>query len=175
MEVIGFFDKDKPYFEFSNYFAAKQEVDGIVYETNEKYYQSQKFNQPDMNSEIYFKLLLEADSPQKVKDMANQKTNYRGGKWFINKAKPELGLMNDVIKTYKSLVTIRPDWEDVKDDIMRKGLCAKFSQNPALKKLLISTKGATLEEASPYDSYWGTAKNGKNMLGNLLMELRDSL
>lgn len=46
----------------------------------------------------YYCLIIEADSPQKYKDMGNQKPNYRGGKWFINKKKPELGSMNDIIK-----------------------------------------------------------------------------
>lgn len=77
------------------------------------------------------------------------------------------------LQKYKALgVKIRPDWEEVKDDVMRIGLYAKFTQNPKLKEMLVKTNDSILEEASPYDSYWGTAKNGKNMLGKLLMELR---
>ncbi|CAG8564401.1 11678_t:CDS:2 [Funneliformis caledonium] len=52
---------------------------------------------------------------------------------------------------------LRPDWEQVKDDVMRTALKAKFTQHQTLKKLLLSTKDAKLAEDSPTDSYWGTA------------------
>lgn len=71
----------------------------------------------------------------------------------------------------------RADWDDVKEDIMRDGLRAKFTQNAGLKKLLLSTGNKKLEDGSPTDSYWGIGKSGKgkNRLGMLLMELRDEL
>ena len=34
---------------------------------------------------------------------------------------------------------LRPDWESIKDDIMREALQAKFSQHSKLKSLLLST------------------------------------
>lgn len=74
-------------------------------------------------------------------------------------------------------IKIREDWDEIKDDVMREAIYAKFSQNNALKISLINTGDAILEEASPTDFYWGTGgKNtGKNMLGILLMELREKL
>ena len=72
---------------------------------------------------------------------------------------------------------LRPDWESVKDDIMREALVAKFTQHPNLKSLLLSTGGAILVEHTKNDSYWadGGDGSGKNQLGQLLMELRTKL
>ena len=72
---------------------------------------------------------------------------------------------------------LRPDWEGVKDDIMREALRAKFTQHPRLRSLLLSTGDAMLVEHTRNDSYWadGGDGTGKNRLGELLMELRTEL
>lgn len=84
--------------------------------------------------------------------------------------------VNEVIRAYKH-ATVRSDWERVKDVVMRDGLMAKFSQNAAMKKMLLETGDAVLVEKSPRDSYWGIGKDGKgrNRLGELLMEVREAL
>ena len=71
---------------------------------------------------------------------------------------------------------IRSDWENVKEDVMRRALRLKF-QNPRLRSLLLSTKNRMLIEDSPYDRYWGAGRDrkGKNRLGVLLMEIRDEI
>jgi N-glycosidase YbiA len=71
---------------------------------------------------------------------------------------------------------IRNDWDSYREEVMRKALKAKFEQNPNLKTLLLSTTGRPLVEDTS-DAYWGQGRNkkGKNRLGLLLMELRDSL
>ncbi len=73
-------------------------------------------------------------------------------------------------------VSIRPDWELVKETVMKTALRLKF-QNPRLRSLLISTGTRTLIEDSPYDRYWGAGadRTGKNRLGALLMEIRDEI
>ena len=72
---------------------------------------------------------------------------------------------------------LRPDWEAVKDDLMREVLRAKFSQHPELRSLLLSTRDAQLVEHTRNDRYWADAGDGtgKNRLGQLLMELRAKL
>ena len=72
---------------------------------------------------------------------------------------------------------LRPDWETVKDDVMREALRAKFDQHPKLKSLLLSTGAVELIEHTQNDSYWadGGDGSGKNRLGELLMELRTQL
>ena len=76
-----------------------------------------------------------------------------------------------------STVPVRPDWDTVQEDIMRKALNAKFTQNPVLKSVLLSTGDTPLQDASSTDAYWGIGrtKKGKNRLGILLIELRSSL
>ena len=71
----------------------------------------------------------------------------------------------------------RSDWEQVKINIMRKALLAKFSQYYDLRKQLLQTGMRTLIEDSPYDSFWGIGRNGQgeNHLGKLLMEVRDEI
>lgn len=77
----------------------------------------------------------------------------------------------------RRLSPLREDWEDVKDDVMRRALFLKFTQNLDIQMNLLETGDDTLIEDSPTDFYWGcgASNNGKNMLGKLLMELRDDL
>jgi ribA/ribD-fused uncharacterized protein len=61
----------------------------------------------------------------------------------------------------------------VKVPVMQQALRAKFGQSALLTRELLATGDATLEEASPYDAFWGMGRsgNGENRLGRLLMEL----
>jgi ribA/ribD-fused uncharacterized protein len=72
---------------------------------------------------------------------------------------------------------IREDWAEVKDDIMRKGVLCKFSSNPDIRRVLLSTGDAVLIENAPRDYYWGCGRDGTglNMLGRKLMEVREQL
>lgn len=72
---------------------------------------------------------------------------------------------------------LRRDWESVKVDIMFKAVAAKFSQYQELKNQLLETGDARLVEHTDNDSYWGDGGNGqgRNMLGQLLMKVRDNL
>ena len=72
---------------------------------------------------------------------------------------------------------LRPDWEAVKDDVMREAVRAKFQQHPSLRSLLLSTGHAYLIEHTRNDAYWGDGGDGtgKNMLGRILMEVREDL
>ena len=74
-------------------------------------------------------------------------------------------------------VTLRSNWEDVKDKIMYEICYAKFTQNPHLAKQLIDTKSEYLVEGNDWnDCYWGKC-NGKglNKLGEILMSIREEL
>lgn len=63
-----------------------------------------------------------------------------------------------------------------KETAMANALKEKFTQNDQLKKLLLSTKPFQLIQHTS-DKYWsdGGDGSGKNILGKLLMELRDNL
>lgn len=72
---------------------------------------------------------------------------------------------------------LRADWESVKDDIMREAVLAKFEQHPTLLGLLLSTGDAEIIEHTKNDAYWGDGGDGSglNMLGRILMEVRQRL
>ena len=72
---------------------------------------------------------------------------------------------------------LRRDWEKVKDAIMREAVWAKFTQHAALQALLLATGTALLVEHTSNDNYWGDGGNGtgRNMLGQILMSVRDEL
>jgi ribA/ribD-fused uncharacterized protein len=76
----------------------------------------------------------------------------------------------------------RPDWDAVRVPIMKWCLRVKLAQNwAAFGDLLLATGDHPIVEDSRKDDYWG-AKNvrddilsGQNVLGRLLMELREKL
>lgn len=79
-------------------------------------------------------------------------------------------------------VELRSDWEKIKDQVMYDCLKEKF-KNPDLKEKLLATGNEELIEGTTWhDNYWGNCtcdkcKNieGKNILGKLLMKLREEL
>lgn len=72
---------------------------------------------------------------------------------------------------------LRQDWEEVKDDIMRKAVLCKFETHANIREVLLSTGDEEIVENSPIDYYWGCGKDGsgKNKLGLILMEVREIL
>jgi len=72
---------------------------------------------------------------------------------------------------------LRPDWEQVKDLIMYKAVKAKFLQHPDMKSILLKTGDWLIIEHTANDNYWadGGDGTGKNMLGILLMRVREEL
>jgi ribA/ribD-fused uncharacterized protein len=79
-------------------------------------------------------------------------------------------------------------WVDKREAIVRRGLLSKFDQNRELKEFLLITGHATIVEASPSDCIWGVGLResdplihdpanwrGMNLLGKLLMEVRNEL
>ena len=72
---------------------------------------------------------------------------------------------------------LRSDWESSKDGVMLLALREKFSSYPVLRELLLSTGNALLIEHTANDHYWadGGDGSGLNMLGKLLMQVREEL
>ena len=77
----------------------------------------------------------------------------------------------------------RPDWDSVRFKIMRWCLRVKLAQNyNKFGNLLLSTDDKPIVEQSRNDDYWGAkvvdgdiTLIGQNVLGRLLMELRERL
>ena len=72
---------------------------------------------------------------------------------------------------------MRKDWEDVKVGVMTDLVTKKFLQHPDLAKKLLDTGGRSIQEDSPWDSFWGTGKDGKgkNVMGKILSKVRREL
>ncbi len=72
---------------------------------------------------------------------------------------------------------LRTDWEQVKDDVMRRAVLVKFQTHPALRDLLLSTGNKPIVENAPGDYYWGCGKDGtgQNRLGQILVQVRETL
>ena len=72
---------------------------------------------------------------------------------------------------------LREDWEEVKDNVMRKAVYAKFSQNIELKNILLDTDSEYIVENTSNDYYWGCGENktGRNEFGKILVKARTIL
>ena len=79
-------------------------------------------------------------------------------------------------------------WKDEKVQVMKDVLSSKCDQVPEFKKALIDSKQNRIVEAVPWDFFWSTGLSktdtlhtktkcwfGKNQMGVLLTELRDSI
>ncbi len=146
-EIRFYRSNEKPYGVFSNLHRTPVTFEGQVFPTAEHAYQAGKAAKPS------------------VRD------------WILSAPTPAL-----VAMAAHGLYTwdIVPTWSKIKFDRMRGVLRAKFSQHPALRDLLLSTGNARLVEVGTTDNavnrLWGEVNGkGKNMLGVLLMEVRDEL
>ncbi len=74
-------------------------------------------------------------------------------------------------------LTIRFDWDDVKDQVMYEVCMSKFTRHPDLKQKLLDTGDVYLEETNYWgDIYWGVCDGvGENKLGKTLMKIREEL
>lgn len=133
-----------------------------------------------------------------VKDAHGYMSNYKKarffiyGRWWNWVEAPYQAQKTNVPSEYESIwlaktnnesrligqtVTLRPDWDQVKDQMMYECCMAKFLQHPDLRLQLMETGDEYLIENSPVDWYWGCGADGtgKNMLGQTLMRIRTEL
>lgn len=148
MDEIRFYRaSEKPYGAFSNLYRRAVEFEGETFATSEHAYQAGKARKADVR-----KWLLAAPSPALVAMAAH-------GLYYWD---------------------VAPGWSTSKFDRMRGVLRAKFTQHADLRELLLSTGDARLVESATVDNevnrLWGEVNGaGKNMLGVLLMEIREEL
>lgn len=111
---------------------------------------------------------------------------YKGIRYQNNEAAFQAMKCPEMARSFSSLnpseakrlgrrVKLRPDWEDVKEDVMREVCFAKFFQHDDLRIQLLATAPAELIEGNDWgDKEWGMCDGeGKNKLGKILMSLRD--
>ena len=72
---------------------------------------------------------------------------------------------------------LRKDWNNIKDEVMRRAVLQKFSTHADIRQLLLDTGDEMIIENAPTDYYWGCGADGsgKNRLGQILMEVRQIL
>lgn len=72
---------------------------------------------------------------------------------------------------------IRSDWNEIRDQVMRRAVEAKFRQHLDLTRALLETGDELIVEHTSNDAYWadGGDGTGQNKLGLVLMEVRDQL
>lgn len=146
-EIRFYRASEKPYGAFSNLYRRPVEFEGETFPTSEHAYQAGKARRQEVRDWV-----LAAPSPALVAMAAH-------GLYYWD---------------------VAPGWSRTKFDRMRGVLRAKFVQHEDLKDLLLSTGDARLVESATVDNevnrLWGEVNGeGRNMLGQLLMELRSSL
>lgn len=148
VDSISFYRaNEKPFGAFSNLFRRRIEFEGEAFATSEHAYQAGKARKPEVRS------------------------------WMLAAPSPALVAMAAHGLYYWDIV---PGWSRTKFDRMRGVLRAKFTQHDDLRELLLSTGKARLVESATVDNevnrLWGEVNGaGRNMLGELLMELRAEL
>lgn len=146
---ITFRKTNEPFGGLSNMAGGYQiKLNGFTIQTSEALYQACRFpHRPDVQ-----RIILDQKSPMTAK----------------MKSKPYI---NDS----------RNDWERVRTTVMRWALRAKLYCNRSFCDLLLSTDQKPIVEDSRRDRFWGAVIEpngclvGKNVLGRLLMELRQDL
>lgn len=85
-------------------------------------------------------------------------------------------LYSDESKRFGRTIVVREDWDEIKVDVMKQVVRAKFEQNPRLAKMLLGTGDIPLREGNTWhDVFWGVdlkTGEGENHLGQILMQLR---
>eukprot|EP00250_Pteridium_aquilinum_P031348 c43462_g1_i1 orf=133-687(+) len=153
---INFYHQDSAYGCFSNFYRANIVIDGKTWPTTEHYFQAMKFAGED---EALAERIRALDKPGQAAAMGRNRN-----------------------------LPLRKDWDQdyvgadgkltrFKLEVMRTALHAKFDQHADLRETLLATRGRRLVEKTSKDRYWGDGGDGsgKNMLGRLLVELRDVL
>lgn len=87
------------------------------------------------------------------------------------------------LKEFARSLPLDPDWDNIKDDVMRTALWGKFTQNAEVRSQLLATGDDEILEGNYWcDQYYGSCTcekhehiPGLNKLGIMLMELRQEL
>jgi len=142
--MAGIYSFEGVYNFLSNFYPSKVTYEGQVYRTVEHAFQAAKTINPKQRQEIQ-RCLFSGDAKKKGRK-----------------------------------VKLRPDWEIIKFQVMRKLLDEKFNDSN-LQDQIANTDGKYLEEGNNWhDNTYGNCfcercenNKGQNMLGKMLMEIRD--
>ena len=152
-KTVAFCSVDQPWGLFSNFGRTPLVVDGVPFDCTEKLFQIMKFTDDVSRKAIY------SVKGQTIKMKA---------------------------KHFEKAGTVRPDWGEIIVDAMKFCLMEKYRQNEAFREELDRSRGlfivedqTTFPKKSP--DTWGVKLSadgsefvGPNLMGRLLMELRDN-
>lgn len=168
MSEIRFSQVHEPYGEFSIYSSHTIRIKGKRYYSVQHFYQASKFLGPNSTEEsrAYAELIRNTRSTKIANFLGSQRKPNTPCEWHQQAW--------DIVQQYPN-VTIRPDWLTENVRIMRIGNFNKFYFHPQLRKMLVGTGSATIVEHTSMDGFWGDGGDGtgKNMLGRILMEIRE--
>ncbi len=110
----------------------------------------------------------------------NAEAAFRAQKCLTDEEKQEFSYLTPVkAKRKGKQVSLRADWDEVKLELMEEIIRAKFTDNGALRSMLLATGDAKLEEGNTWnDTFWGIdikTGAGENHLGKILMKIREEL
>ena len=147
-----YFNSRTPYFNiFSNFYEEPLQINGEIWKTGEHFYQAAKFAktglQPD--EEIYH-TIINAETPGTAKRLADE--------YFSEENK---GRSHQALRTFQAMATM---------------LNMKFAPDTLARKRLMQTGDLELVHLSSSDFFWGQNRkgDGKNLLGKVLMQMRNS-
>jgi predicted NAD-dependent protein-ADP-ribosyltransferase YbiA (DUF1768 family) len=166
---VIYFDNKKNNYLCNNYkFKSEFKINDNIFINIDHYLYYCEYNYDSKNKELNKKLneycnyILNCDTFNKVECLYKKKYASNANS-LINKKKKDLGYLNKIIKKYEDIKKDN-NWNNKKIMFMKKGLLEKF-KDEKLKKLLLSTENKKLIYK----------KDKNNILGVLLMELRDEL
>jgi len=158
LQSLGFYAEIADYTEKVTAFYGGVNGEVKKYASGEHYFQIMKAKEFDPDGEV-FKQMGNHLSCKDIKALGRKVKNFDAEKWHI-------------LSRFH----------------MRDALAMKFKDNEELKELLLSTGNAVLAEAAPRDTLWGIGYaesnpkahdplqwRGKNLLGNMLMYLREEI
>ncbi len=158
MDLIGFYREGEAFGCFSNWYPAEFDYAGRHYATSEQFMMYQKV--------MMFGQFELAEEIMKTPDP--EACKILGRTYF-----PEFdGTL----------------WKSTRYTIVKRGVRAKFAQNPDILQVLLDTGNAIIVECAPRDADWGikvpdsdpswkdvSKWQGENLLGRILMEIRGEL
>lgn len=150
-ETVAFSKADMEWGILGNFGRATVVVDGVAFRTTERLFQVMKFSDPEARKAIFLE-----PNPWKGKRV--------------------------IARAFEKTVGVRPDWGEIIVDALKFCLMTKYGQCPEFRSELARTGTRYIvEKASPRpDTYSaklspdGRTWSGSNLMGRLLMELRDN-
>lgn len=139
---------ENEYYPLSNFSAFRTAAFGFDFDTSEHAYHFAKFRSNIDGASVVRTMIRFATSAHDAFKIAEENVQYR-----------------------------RPDWLDVRVEVMRKILLAKVNRHSYVQKKLMESGDRFLVEDSWRDDFWGWGEDrkGRNELGRLWMSIRHDL